>query len=415
MKRLRWPIFLLLALLNTLSVFPQSANSAAGFPEVSDSRNHKFRLVVESIPNSTTELQASMLKTDGDSSTTQWVTRIPYYRRPFRSPGVYVSDKGDFFIRVSSNDNVTFFRKDPHSFVVRQNSHFGALIYKIDDLFPGVEEVRGVDVLRLWNSQFNRWDAYKTLDASEFRPTPEDIARWNELTRQEVLEKLYAAQREELRRKAAQISAPLARLASRGITNQIGLTQNDYLFLATLRNRDDRKWIEQRLEKDAPTIVRRVQFSRGSSPAREPYRFENVDFVRAEADWLLGFWDKKTSWEERSFAWSIEAYQMADSPRYALGKVTGIIHLPMPMPVYLNATQATALHIRLIPAEKNRDEERITASIGFERARDRRRVYEASFAFTPSFRARTNSKPSGTNVRRTPTRTTPARATTKPL
>jgi hypothetical protein len=58
------------------------------------------------------------------------------------------------------------------------------------------------------------------------------------------------------------------------------------------------------------------------------------------------------------------------------------------MPIYRNATQATVLHIRLIRADdsyKDRGdlrEERIAMPIGFERARDRRHVYEARFAFT---------------------------------
>lgn len=321
-----------------------------------------------------------MLNTGGDSSITQWVTRVPYYRRPFRSPGVYVSDKGDFFIRVSSNGDITIFRKD-RSTIVRENSQFGPSIFGIATLYPSVEEVRGVDVLRLRNLEYNRWDAYNTVDASVFQPTLEDLARWNEVTREEILEKLYAAQREELRRKAMKISAPLARLAGRGATNQIWLTENDYLFLATLRNPADRKWIEQRVEDGAPMIVQRLHALRGGASVRQPYFFEYVDRSRAEYDWMLGFWDQKASWSERSTLYIVDEPTF-DKTRYTLGKVTGTVRLPMPMPIYRNSTQATLLHIRLIPDAKERREERIDARIGFENARDRRRVYEAKFAFT---------------------------------
>jgi hypothetical protein len=389
MNSLRWPILLLLAFCAPFLALAQPANSAAIVaPEISDSENRKFRLVIESIPSSTSELQATMLKVDGSSTTTYWVARIPYFRRPIPSPQTFVSNKGDFFVRVSSGDNVTLYRKDPRSAILRGNSKFGPLIYKLDDLFPGVDETHGVDVLRLWNYQDNRWDAYNTVDATEVHPTSEDIARWNEITRRGILEKLYDAQREAIRRKAVEISPPLGRIAGRTATARAAPMLNDYLFLATLRGADDRKWIERLIENGSPTVMRRVQFLRGGDPHNDNYFFKYTDYTRAQADWLLGFWDKKASWQDKSFLWSNPEYESAEKiERYSLGKIIGTIRLPMPMPIYQNPTQATRLHIRLIRAQdlhKNQSarEERIAASIGFERAHDRRFVYDARFAFT---------------------------------
>jgi hypothetical protein len=114
-----------------------------------------------------------------------------------------------------------------------------------------------------------------------------------------------------------------------------------------------------------------------SEESEDHYEVQNTDYQRALSDTLLGYWDKKVS--EPRLDWGIAA----DAERFALGRVKGVVRLPMPRPIYRNATQATLLHIRLISdAGRDGGEERIVAKIGVERAVSRKRVYDVQFAFT---------------------------------
>jgi hypothetical protein len=342
--------------------------------ERAESRNGKFRVVIEAEAGSAAELAASMVKVDGRSEVVQWTTTIPYYRTvASQAPPVFVSDRGDFFVRASGFNELTLFRKGPHTTIVTKARRFQPIHYS---QFPGVEDVGGEEVLRLWNSSFSRWDAFKTAKGTEYRVTPEDVTRWNEVTRLEIIEKLEAAKLQELRRKAASTWSPLKRLPAFGPTNRVGPTIFDYTFLAMLRKPEDRKWIEE-LAKNKSGISGWM-FRVVRPPAQDHYYFEETDHLRAQGDWLLGYWDQKVS--HPMPRWNVAG----DAPRFSLGKVEGAVRLPMPMPIYRNATQATRLHIRLIPerGQKEIEEERIEGVIGFERAVNRKRVYDVRFAFT---------------------------------
>jgi hypothetical protein len=390
MKRLGWPILVLLAVLRPIVIIAQPATSYSIAPlETTDSPNHKFRVVIEAVRDSAKEVQASMMRIDGDTPVSEWITHIRYSRRPYQWPNTYVSNKGEFFARITSSEgDVALFRKDHDAAVFLETtrfetSRFQPNLHSFDDRMPAVETLRGEEVLRLWDPDRRRWSAYGTKDAAKFHPSREDIDRWNESTRQEILQKLYAAQREELRQKATRISAPLARIAAHATTNIAFPRQADYEFLANLRNADDRKWFEALLEKSSPFPVRqRLDFL---THRDEPYYFECTDFSRARADGLLALWDKKTTAQQSPILF-LGGRAIFRSPHYKLGQVSGTIRLPLPMPIYRNATQATFLHIRLIRADdkkrSDQREERISAAIGFERARDRREAYNAKFAFT---------------------------------
>jgi hypothetical protein len=376
----------LLAFVDALFVAAQPVTPVgSAILETTDSPNHKYRVVVEAIPIAVKEVRASMLRIDGVTPVIEWSTRLRYSRRPYLSANTYVADNGEFFARITSLEgDITLFRKDCDPAVL-EIARFEPTLYSIDDRMPAVEVLRGEEVLRLWDPNRNRWSAYATTGGAKFHPSREDMDRWNESTRQEILQKLYAAQREELRQRAMSVSAPLARMAARATTNMALPRQADYEFLANLRNPEDRKWIEQLLEKSSPfPIQQRIQFLRGGG---EPYFFECTDHLRSHADWLLALWDKKISVEQNPY-WFLGGRGMHQSPHHKLGEVAGTIRLPMPMPIYRNSTQATLLHIRLIRAEDldkktpAENEERIAAPIGYERARDRRHVYEARFAFT---------------------------------
>src|ERR1051325_10632439 len=174
MKRLWWPILLLPALFGPLLIVAQPTNSAGVPPlEIADSPNRKFRVVLEAIPSSVNELQATMLKTDGDSPVAQWVVRIPYFRRPMRSPNrPYVSNNGDFFVRITSAmGDISIFRKDSEPVVIREYSDMNpirSLLYNLENRMPAVEMLRGEEVLRLWEPEQNRWTVYSTKDGAKF-------------------------------------------------------------------------------------------------------------------------------------------------------------------------------------------------------------------------------------------------------
>src|SRR4051812_28301912 len=114
MKRLGWTMFVLLAVLRHILIIAQPTASYGIVPlETTDSPNHKFRVVIEAIPNSAKEVQASIVRIDGDSSVTEWVKRIRYARRSYLLSNTYVSNKGDFFARITSPEgDITLFHKD---------------------------------------------------------------------------------------------------------------------------------------------------------------------------------------------------------------------------------------------------------------------------------------------------------------
>ena len=343
--------------------------------EKADSANGKFRVVVEADAASVKELAASMVKVEGGRESLQWTTKIPNYRPPVGlAPPIFVSDRGDFFVRASGLDEVTLYRKGPQTKFVTKTSRFQPFHYT---QFPAVEDVGGEEVLRLWNSSFSRWDAFKVADGSEYRAAPDEIARWNEATRLEILEKLEATKLQELRRKATRTWSPLRRLPAFGSTNVVRPTVVDYAFLAMVRKPEDRKWVEELARNKTGRILGGI-FSMVRAEWHDGYYFEETDYQRAQGDWLLGYWDQKVS--DPMQHWQVAG----DARRFVLGKVQGVVRLPMPMPIYLNATQATRLHIRLIPErmEKEVREERIAAEIGVKRATSRKKVYDARFAFT---------------------------------
>lgn len=367
MRRVFWLRAIFLAFL-TLAVGGATLETAY-------SANGKFRVIVEDDPSSVNQLAATMAAIDGSSDTAQWITKVPIFRPPaFAAPPIFVSDRGDFFVRPSGPNEVTLYRKGPHAKLATRTSRFQPIVY---DQFPGVEDVRGVETLRLWNYSYFRWDAYKTVDGSEFRAAPEDIARWNETTRREIVAKLNAYKGAELARRASRLAGPIARLTQLGRTNVALPTTVDYQFLATARSPGDRKWIED-LARNANGARLRGVFS-VATPDQSPdhYEVQNTDFQRAFGDMLLGYWDKKVN--EPYVDW----VSSADAERFTLGRVKGVVRLPMPMPIYRSATQATRLHIRLISDDRSgTGEERIAATIGYERAVSRKRVYDVKFAFT---------------------------------
>ena len=364
--------------LTIVVVISRVALAAIGAPallEKADSANGKFRVVIETDGASAKELAASMVRIEGGSESLHWTTKIPYFRPPMGfAPPIFVSDRGDFFVRASGLNEVTLFRKGPQTNIVTKTSRFQPFVYS---QFPAVENVRGEEVLRLWNSSHSRWDAFKVADGSEYHAAPEEIARWNEATRLEIIEKLEAARLQELRRKAARTWSPLRRLPGFGPTNVVRPTVVDYAFLAMVRKAEDRKWVEELARNKTGRILGGI-FSVVRAEWHDGYYFEETDYQRAQGDWLLGYWDQKVSDP-------MQHWQAAgDAQRFVLGRVHGLVQLPMPMPIYQNATQATRLHIRLIPekAEKEIKEERIAAEIGVKRATSRKKVYDVRFAFT---------------------------------
>jgi hypothetical protein len=387
MKRLGWPILLLLAHCGPFVSLSQTSFSFGAAPvEIADSPNKKFRVVIESVPNMGADLQASMVKVEGDAPVTQWVTRISSVRRRFPARNAFVSDNGEFFVRATSPmGEIILFRKSDQTIIVPEDPRFGPRLFALESRMPAVDNLRGEEVLRLWDPDKHRWSAYRTKDGAKLHPSREDNLRWNEATRLEILEKLHVAKRRELQEKAMEIARPLARVAGPISTNVPAPTENDYLFLTTVRNPDDRKWFEELLEKNAPLPSYAMRFI--SAYDRLPYCFELSDPCRVQADWLLGVFDEKFP-PVQTPDWFFDANPAVLPQRYALGKVTGTIRLPLPMPVYQNSTQATLLHIRLIRTEDagkktpTADEERIFGRVGYWRARDRREVYNVRFAFT---------------------------------
>src|SRR4051812_12475943 len=135
MKRHRWRVFIIVAfsIAAPVSAQPTTPPTSTSPVEITDSPNKKFRVVIESIPNSVSVLQASMVKID-DTPVTQWVTHIKFVRLPYRSPNTFVSDKGDFFARITSYEgDIALFHKERDATVILETSRFGPNLYSFAD------------------------------------------------------------------------------------------------------------------------------------------------------------------------------------------------------------------------------------------------------------------------------------------
>jgi hypothetical protein len=367
---------------------PRGVSRGGGWklPQTFESANGKFQLIMEP-DTSSVDLRAVMIK--AANATPLWVTKFPQVRPVTREWQALVSDEGDFFVMMASrNGNASLFREGFQKALVIGSNGLDwteSMFLSLGDLMAAIDRGEGVSTLRLWDAEAGAWAAFRTTDASAvpvMQVRPEVIARWNEAARKEVLDTLYAARLAELRRKASEISAPLAKLAGGpGTASAMMPTESQFGLLARLHNPEDRKIIGDLVEKGETPLHR---FGRIRYGTPDPYDFDQTDVVRAEGDWLLALWDRKVTNRLRSGRFE----NVSDRPRFFLGKVYGTVRLPMPMPIYGSLTQATQLHVRLIRAEDAERtsgkvrEERLSGTIGFDRARNRKVVCDANFGFT---------------------------------
>jgi hypothetical protein len=364
-----------------------------------NSRNGVYELTLEQAGPTTppfsyeVPLVATVSKLEGNSRTTMWSTNCVAGQVQFlQASDVFVSDAGDFFLTIhGSHGGTTLFRKE-------KMVEFRGGAFVVDGFFisfpediVAVDNVDGQKVVRIWNRDKNSWAAYRTSEGEMVNVSqrPELIARWNEATRQEIRDRIFAAKREALRRKVARKAAPIAKMAGAVMSQSTNAVVHeiDYEFLALLRNPDDRKFVEDLLVSDDEEMRDRFGFW---GTGGESADYVQTDVMRARADWLLGVWDRKVS---KGMAPRTNGSIEDGLPRFTLGKVMGRVHFAQPINLHLSQPPAgpmplvgPTLHFRLIPEGGVKtsvsESERIDHPLWSGQREDDDFIDDTSFAFT---------------------------------
>lgn len=353
------------------------------------SPNGKIQLTLEEtdatpMKYSDLAIVASVWKQKGDTKDVLWTTNFKGSSVHFLAPSdVIVSDEGDFFVlTIRSGNEVILYRKDGAiSLKAARWSRSRQTFLSLAEHLTAVDTLNGQRIVRIWDRDFNAWNAFSVADGRTVSFEPAVADKWNEATRQGILEKLAARERERLRQKVGRMGGPLRKLANASVwTNSpVVLKEVDYEFLTLLRNPADRKWIEALLRDNENKGWR----GPGGSPEKDLYVFEATDFYKARADWLLGVWDKKVKPEMApQEMWGDEG----KLPRFALGKVRGTVKFATTINLF-NKKSAGDFYIRLLPVDQADKaepvaESEIAETIPNRPEADEELVDEVAFNFT---------------------------------
>jgi hypothetical protein len=328
---------------------------------------------------------ASVWKQAGNSKEVLWTSTFKGSAVQFLAPwDVLVSDEGDFFVlTIRSGNEVMLYRKDRAISLqsIRWKSDDSIFISLAENLTV-VDTLNGRRIVRIWDRDGNAWNAFSTEDGRKISFEPGLVEKWNEATRQAILEKLVIAEHERLRRKVGRMGGPLRKLANAvaGTNSPVVVREVDYEFLTLLRNPADRKWIEALLNNDE---ARGWRGPGGGSEEKDIYAFESTDFFKGRADWLLGIWDRKVKPEMAPRElWGDEG----KLPRFALGKVSGIVRFATPVNLFFKKNPGI-FRIRLLRADQADKanpvaEAEIAETIPNQPQPDEELVDQISFKFT---------------------------------
>lgn len=331
------------------------------------------------------DIVASVWKPAGNSKEVLWTTRYTGSSVQFLAAwDVHISDDGDFFLlTIRSGNEVMLYKKDvSFSLQAAQWGRERPVFLSFAEHLTVCDALNGQKIVRIWDRDRDAWNAFDVADGKRISAPPSLVGKWNDTMRREILDRLVAAERERLRRKVTRLSAPLRRLAraAMGTNSPVVVREIDYEFLTSLRNPDDRKWIEALLKDDDPGDWRRFG---GRRDEIDRYMFEATDVYKVRADWLLGIWDKKA---QPNMAPQTLWGQEGKLPRFALGKVSGTIRFAIPINLFYKRT-AGVIRVKLLPAETAEKlnaptEAEIEETISNRPQTDEELVDEVSFNFT---------------------------------
>lgn len=324
--------------------------------------NSGFELTLDQPPQvpanpSEVTINATMSKATGDARKPLWTRTVKGWGVQYiGARDVYVSDAGDFFLMWHTNGREVLLCREGQTISLAGGTFDtnGLFVSSPEDIVA-VDDLDGQKIVRIWDRDKNTWHVYRASDGEkvDVARSPEVIAKFNEATRAEILDRIFAARREALRRKVSQKAAPLAKIAAAamGQNTNVVVSEIDYEFLTLLRNPDDRKWIEQLMDDD------HLPFFGGFYESGDETEYSQADIVWARADWLLAIWDQKAKRgmiDRSQSRWLAEA----EAQRFNLGKIFGRIIFPTPVNLYTPSYSPRAgatnplVRVRLIPIDK---------------------------------------------------------------
>src|ERR1051325_1029155 len=371
-------VFILLFIVGAISARPQLfVPSGVRFSKTAPSNvftaasaNGRYEVTVEetglnSLTPSHIPLVATMLKVESNSRTPLWSAKFPGWQvQHFISSDFLFSDDGYFFVQTRGvSSTATLFRQDA-SFPLNLPNNLDFFL-SFQEKYILLDQLNGQKIVRFWNRSKNSWEVINATTGQKFTNTipNEVIAKWMEAQRREIIDRIYAAKREMLRRKVAESSPALGKLAANAMsqTANVVVTEGDYEFLTLQRHPEDRHWLEELFAYDDDSFssfpfITPSSFYGGSAEKEGSLAdFVQTDFISARVDRLLGIWDKKVS--ESAPPGMIGQADESKLTRYHLGKVFGRVQFSLPINVFTSLPKpppapGPMIHILLIPADR---------------------------------------------------------------
>jgi hypothetical protein len=333
------------------------------------SPNGKFAVVLDQTsgvstgPSRDCDITAAMVPADVPSAAPKW-------SRSYKGEGViwigerdiHVSDQGDYFLLVENSGLILSLYKEtskqifdiahpasplliPTGVSFRPTGFQSVWRPSSGPIFK-VDELKGERIFGYWEPGESKWTAHKISDGAKIEMPAEMIKHWNEEVRRGILDKLAKTRRSVLVRKIGKLPEPIAKLT--GVTNTLRLSQAsvrevDLEFLTSLRNPDDRQWLEfflNSIDRDGHPFWPSSGFLRKAT-APEPEECHLLIPDRFIADRLLAIWENKLKppklpkppsrpvvpLRQEFFSFGGSRSADDDPPLYFLGKISGQIHL----------------------------------------------------------------------------------------
>ena len=318
------------------------------------SPNKKFRLTVEDPPWTANRLMrggenadATMSEMVGGAAIIRWTSKFP--SRPvhlFTDSDFIIADDGSYFLAAFFDVRTWFLMRPdrPPRMITNtaQNYRPSALFDSTQSPILDIDKFNGSEILRLWDREEDRWDAFSIKDDKKIEVTPELTTRWNAATRERILSDLTRARTELMRKSLGKISKRLENLAAIATDPDSirPIRETDYEFLALRRHPEDRLWFEHLVEGEAAAPIPKNWRSGFLIQREEHDHFINSSGFRARGDWLLAIHDGKMTKQRK-------VLNERTKPRFYVADISGTVKLPVPV-----LGKKGEIRIYLVPEER---------------------------------------------------------------
>lgn len=309
------------------------------------SPNARYQLSIEELWSATMspdgrEMVATMHRIENGKQTPAW--KVEFKAHPVRfwlKSEVIVSDAGDFALIPYTRSQWTLLRNGKS---LRLTEKLGGSARQ-----PG-EKILEVDdnaLIRIWNRQTEKWNAYSLQTETIIQPTPDLIQEWNARTRENILQRIRRAETQQLRKKLGSFSEKLPAAVNAAIPYTApGDVRETFLeFLALQHNPEDRVWFEKLLHGEPlgvePPVLGQFLTTGFHRLGSDPYVFIESNDRQIFGDALLAIFEGKFT--------NKLAYGKRPEKPFFLGKVSGRVRLTAPI-----LHNAGFIRIHLVPQER---------------------------------------------------------------